>query len=181
MEKCIHCGTDCGKDPIRWNDKPFCCMGCSQVYQILHTNKLQQYYHFAELPGIKVEAPAHSGKYAFLDRTDIQHKMYEYFENGVARITLYIPAIHCVSCIWLLENLHKLHSGIIQSSVNFAKKNVQSLLLPRQLRYNRWSNSLFRYIIFLKFHCKPLIQKRILKLQKPYNIKLALPALLLVM
>ncbi len=35
-----------------------------------------------------------------------------------------MPAIHCSSCIWLLENLYKLEKGIRSSMVNFVKKEV---------------------------------------------------------
>ena len=32
--------------------------------------------------------------------------------------------MHCSSCIWILENLYKLNSGIRESKVNFLKKNL---------------------------------------------------------
>lgn len=32
--------------------------------------------------------------------------------------------MHCSSCIWILENLYKLESGIVQSEVNFLQKKV---------------------------------------------------------
>ncbi|HKJ06869.1 MAG TPA: heavy metal translocating P-type ATPase, partial [Flavobacteriaceae bacterium] len=37
----------------------------------------------------------------------------------------YIPTIHCSSCIWVLENLNKLNSGVVQSLVNFPKKQLR--------------------------------------------------------
>ncbi len=39
-QKCVHCGEDCGKDPVMWDDKHFCCYGCKTVYQILNEKKL---------------------------------------------------------------------------------------------------------------------------------------------
>ena len=38
---------------------------------------------------------------------------------------MYIPHIHCSSCIWVLENLHKLHSNITSSQVDFPQKTVR--------------------------------------------------------
>ena len=32
--------------------------------------------------------------------------------------------MHCASCIWLLENLHRIHPGIISSKANFQRKEV---------------------------------------------------------
>ncbi len=120
---CVHCGSDCGTSPILWKEQQFCCRGCQQVYQLLNDNKLQQYYSFAELPGIKAEVADYTGKYAFLDKDEVKEKLYAFFEHPLAKINFYIPAIHCISCIWLLENLNKLHSGIKQSSVNFIEKS----------------------------------------------------------
>ena len=121
---CVHCGADCGKHPVVWNKEKFCCNGCQQVYQLLNEHKLNQYYTYENTPGIKVELPTHNAKYAFLDRDDVKEKLYEFYENNIAKVSFYIPGIHCASCIWLLEHLNKLNSGVIQSSVNFVKKEL---------------------------------------------------------
>ncbi|RLD94610.1 MAG: hypothetical protein DRJ13_14775, partial [Bacteroidetes bacterium] len=47
---CIHCGADCGKHPVVWNDMPFCCNGCKTVYQLLNENKLFSYYNLDDTP-----------------------------------------------------------------------------------------------------------------------------------
>lgn len=123
--KCIHCGADCGNNPIIWNDKKFCCNGCLTVYQLLNENKLYNYYNLEETPGIKVEATTEFGnKYAFLDNNEVKTKLISFTEGGISKVKFYIPVIHCASCIWLLEHLQKLHSGIKHSFVNFARKEV---------------------------------------------------------
>lgn len=123
---CIHCGDDCGKHPIIWDDKKFCCNGCKTVYQLLSTSQLGKYYQITELPGIKLESeqiPSNE-KYSYLDLPEIKEKLLDFNNNGISKIRFFIPSIHCASCIWLLENLHTLHKGVIQSSVNFPKKEV---------------------------------------------------------
>ena len=48
------------------------------------------------------------------------------FNDGKTQVTtLYIPHIHCSSCIWILENGNKLNPGISSSQVNFGKKTVR--------------------------------------------------------
>jgi Cu+-exporting ATPase len=121
---CIHCGADCGKHPVLWQDKKFCCNGCKQVFQLLNENKLNKYYSFEKQPGIKIDNPSHNSKYAYLDREDVKQKLFEFHENNLARVNFYIPGIHCASCIWLLENLNRINKGVIQSSVNFMKKEL---------------------------------------------------------
>jgi Cu+-exporting ATPase len=44
--------------------------------------------------------------------------------GSISVVTLHIPEIHCSSCIWLLENLHRLNDGIVFSRVNFLKKSL---------------------------------------------------------
>jgi Cu+-exporting ATPase len=119
---CIHCGANCGKNPIEWENNLFCCNGCKQVYQLLNENKLTQYYTLQDAPGIRIEDLGHDGKYAYLDKDEVKEKIYEFYENNIAKVVFYIPSIHCVSCIWLLENLHRLNRGVKHAAVNFINK-----------------------------------------------------------
>ncbi|WP_372752680.1 heavy metal translocating P-type ATPase [Labilibaculum sp.] len=121
---CVHCGDDCGAHPVMWDGKPFCCNGCSTVYQILHENELCTYYNFESNPGIKIEEGKYREKFAFLDDSEISEQLYEFSEGNIRKVNFYIPGIHCSSCIWLLEHLNVLNQGVIKSIVNFVKKEV---------------------------------------------------------
>ncbi|NQU35355.1 MAG: heavy metal translocating P-type ATPase metal-binding domain-containing protein, partial [Bacteroidetes bacterium] len=121
---CIHCGEDCGNHPIIWDDKLFCCNGCSTVFQILNQGKLKKYYDIQPMSGIKVEQTDVTDKYTYIDNDEIREKLLDFSDGGISKVTLFIPTIHCASCIWLLENLHTINAGIITSSVNFPKKIV---------------------------------------------------------
>lgn len=121
---CVHCGDDCGSNPVIWDEKPFCCTGCSTVFQILQENELCTYYDFESTPGIKIEPGKHKEKFAFLDESEIAEQLYEFSEGNIRKINFYIPSIHCSSCIWLLEHLSILNQGVIKSMVNFVKKEV---------------------------------------------------------
>ncbi len=122
--QCNHCGADCGKKPVMTGNHQFCCNGCSMVFEILHENKLVQYYTLEKTPGIKLEDLSYDSKYAFLDKEEVQTKLYEFREGSIAKVTFYVPVIHCISCIWLLEHLNKLNRGILNSTVNFITKKV---------------------------------------------------------
>lgn len=122
--KCIHCGEDCGKYPVMWNDKPFCCNGCKTVYQIVNQNKLYTYYELEDTPGVRLDEPDFGDKFAYLDKEEIKDQLLEFKDGDFSKVTFFVPTIHCSSCIWLLENLNTLNSGISYSSVNFVKKEV---------------------------------------------------------
>jgi Cu+-exporting ATPase len=120
---CFHCGLKCPDHSITSLDHYFCCNGCKTVFEILNANELACYYDFETSPGsIPTEI---NGKYDFLDNVEISDRLLEFHDASTSVVELYIPVIHCSSCIWVLENLHKLNGGIIHSMVNFPKKIVR--------------------------------------------------------
>ncbi|MEW7290010.1 heavy metal translocating P-type ATPase [Aquimarina sp. 2304DJ70-9] len=120
---CFHCGNDCGKTIINFDQKTFCCNGCKTVYDIFSSHDLSCYYDLQSAPGAIPEEI--KGKYDYLDTTAIAEKLIEFDDGNTQIVTLYIPHIHCSSCIWILENLHKLLPAIRISQVNFPKKTVR--------------------------------------------------------
>ncbi|MGQ3678991.1 heavy metal translocating P-type ATPase [Tenacibaculum discolor] len=120
---CFHCGNECDTKTITIEDKFFCCNGCKTVYEIFSENDLTCYYDFQNNPGAIPEEI--QGKYDFLDNESIVDKLLEFNDGNVQVVNLYIPHIHCSSCIWVLENLHKLQEYVSSSQVNFPKKTVR--------------------------------------------------------
>ena len=120
VNNCYHCGADCGKKPIEFNNKYFCCNGCKTVYEILNSNELTCYYDLETTPGT---IPSDiKGKYNYLENEEIIEKLLEFNDTETSVVEFYIPNIHCSSCIWVLENLSKLNKGVTISMVNFPKK-----------------------------------------------------------
>lgn len=120
---CFHCGDDCSNHSIRFQEKSFCCNGCKTVFEIFNENDLTCYYDLQHSPGaIPKEI---EGKYDFLSQENIIEKLAEFRSDSTEIVTLYIPHIHCSSCIWILENLNKLNPHISDSIVNFGEKTVR--------------------------------------------------------
>lgn len=128
--QCFHCGEDCD-EVFRFDDKTFCCFGCKSVYEILSTNDLCDYYGVDTAPGLKQNN--RSGEsFDYLDDPAIRRKLVKFDSDDYARVTFQIPAIHCVSCIWLLENLRKLSSGVLKAQVIFGKKELTIDFNPQE-------------------------------------------------
>lgn len=121
---CFHCGNEIIKrDEVIFDEKIFCCNGCKTVYEIFSQNDLSCYYDFENAPGATPQEI--NGKYDFLDDEKINSKLLDFQEDTTSIVSLYIPHIHCSSCIWILENLQKLQVGISSSQVNFPEKKVR--------------------------------------------------------
>lgn len=101
----------------------FCCHGCAVVYGILHDNGLEKYYEIEERPGFKILEDI-KPDFAYLDAPKVKETLLSFEDDVQAQISLELPSIHCSSCIWLLENLHKLHPGILFSRVQFLEKRA---------------------------------------------------------
>jgi Cu+-exporting ATPase len=121
---CYHCGDTCPDLSIQIEDKTFCCEGCKMVYEILNTNELCAYYDLEEHPGLQVKPGKTHDRYAYLDHADIVEKLIDFRDEQSVKATFFIPQIHCASCIWLLENLYRLHTGIQGSRVNFLRREA---------------------------------------------------------
>lgn len=124
---CYHCGDRCSDGvSIRLDSKYFCCNGCKMVYELLEERSMCTYYNLEANPGNKINKTDNTD-FAYLDNEEIASSLLNFQDDTVSGITLYISSIHCSSCIWLLENLHNIHPGVITSTIQFQHKelNVQ--------------------------------------------------------
>ncbi|MGE0771275.1 MAG: heavy metal translocating P-type ATPase [Cyclobacteriaceae bacterium] len=129
---CYHCHQPCDNGVLNFGDKQFCCEGCRAVYQILSDNDLCDFYVISENPGKKQSDD--DNQYLFLDEPEVRQKLIIYEIDAMARVQFSVPTIHCASCIWLLENLSRLHKSVIRAEVNFVRKTVTVDFLPREIR-----------------------------------------------
>jgi len=128
---CYHCGDDLPATPYLSADKQFCCLGCKGVYQILSSHNLNSYYAYNDVPGqSQKKAPQH---FDYLDEPGIAADLVDYTDEKTTVITLFIPAIHCSSCIWLLEHLHKINPAVAESRIDFLKKQVSITFKNQQI------------------------------------------------
>ncbi len=127
---CAHCGEACIEGDIMQDEHSFCCEGCRSVYQLLSTNDLCTYYDLDRHPGKTISQGLTRKRFDYLKDLDVQDKLIDFKGDQSASVTFFIPNIHCTSCVWLLENLQKLDSGILQGTVHFLKRTLNVLYDP---------------------------------------------------
>jgi len=121
--QCYHCGETCDTS-ISTDEKYFCCDGCKFVFQLLQENGLCNYYELSDRPGIKIKGKFSSQRFAYLDNEEVKRKLIRFDNGRQCHVSLYLPQMHCASCIWLLESLHTIDTGILFSKTNFQRKEV---------------------------------------------------------
>ena len=133
---CCHCGEPCQADSFSLDDKLFCCFGCQTVFNLLHENGLQQFYDLNSRPGVRIRSECAVAKWVFLDDPAVAEKLMDFAGQTRAKVTLHLPAIHCVACVWLLENLFKLHPGVGHSQVNFSRREAAITFAPDKIKFS---------------------------------------------
>ena len=140
--QCYHCGEACPTEKILLEEKKFCCEGCKMVYQILNQSDLCEYYNLNDNPGFSQRIKVRKDKFAFLDDEKIQVQLLSFRDDKQVHVTFYLPQMHCSSCLYLLENLHRIESGIVSSKVNFTRKEVDIVLLTGQTSLRKVAETL---------------------------------------
>lgn len=173
--KCYHCGDVCGHDPVRKDDKVFCCDGCKTVYELIADNGLCSYYHLQANAGVAPGKLNFNGKFAFLDETSIQEKLLTFRDEAKAHVTFHLPQMHCASCVWLLEHLYRLDAGINASRSDFLRKEVAIEFNPSKTSLRQVVELLTTISYEPALHLDDLEKKRVVnpQRQRVYRIAVA--------
>ncbi len=103
------------------------------VYQLLEGKGLCNYYDLNDRPGINQRIPVRTDKFAFLEDEKIVSDLITFCNGEEVHVNLYLPQIHCSSCLYLLEHLHQLNGGVISSRVDFAARQISVIFDPGKL------------------------------------------------
>jgi len=134
---CFHCGELCPDHTFTQGEKTFCCQGCLIVHDLLRENGLDQFYDLSRHPGVKVRGAGRQGQWSYLDDASVRTQLLDFDDGKLSRVRLHVPGIHCVACVWLLENLFRLHPGIGKSQVNFPRREVSLAFQPERIRLSQ--------------------------------------------
>ena len=131
---CFHCGTPCHTTQFTCDEKFFCCQGCLAVFELLTENGLTEFYQLSETAGVRVNGAERQDQFRFLDEPVVRERLVDFADARLTRVTFHIPAIHCIACVWLLENLFRLRAGLGHSEVNFPRKEIAIAFDPARVK-----------------------------------------------
>lgn len=131
---CFHCGAPCPVHAPAKAGKPFCCHGCLTVFELLTENGLGHFYDLGEQAGIRMTRPPPGERFRYLDDPALRDRLLDFADDTTHKVTFQLPAIHCIACVWLLENLFQLRPGIGRSTVNFPRRECAITYDPRRVQ-----------------------------------------------
>jgi Cu+-exporting ATPase len=120
---CYHCGAKT-RHAILYDDHEFCCNGCQMVYTLLRDQDLCQYYDLNAQPGKSQKEATADSAFSFLKVPSLLHGLLLFDSATEQRMRFYLPQVHCSSCLYLLEKLHKLLPGVKAAKLEFERKEL---------------------------------------------------------
>jgi Cu2+-exporting ATPase len=150
-QSCAHCGEPMpGADPAK--APHFCCAGCSTVWQMLHVHGLDRYYEIARAEGQRPSKPASASMHAHLDHAAFRDQHVERLGDGRLRCEFRIDGMRCGACLWLLESMPRLESGMSSARVNLGRSTLAVEWLDGQASLSRIADR----IVSLGYGLRPL-------------------------
>jgi Cu+-exporting ATPase len=104
------------------------------VHDLLTESGLGRFYDLNEHPGTRMRRVPARARWACLDERAVRERLLDFADARVCHVTFHAPAIHCIACVWLLENLFRLHPGIGKSRVNYPKREVAISFAPDKIQ-----------------------------------------------
>jgi Cu2+-exporting ATPase len=138
---CVHCGLDVPSGMIDADTTPqFCCGGCRAAYAILHEHGLERYYEFGEQRGVPVRTTGRS--YEEFDHPAFHALYVKTRPDGLAEVELYLEGVHCASCVWLVERVPLVVSGVASTELEIRRAMARVIWDPAVVPLSEVARSL---------------------------------------
>lgn len=141
---CSHCGqlVPAGLlDPTA--SEQFCCAGCRTVYAAIHEYGLERYYclQSASTGETAPAQPTHR-RYGELDAPEFLAKYALRVGPGLLAIEFFLDGVHCSACVWLVEKLPKVASGVVESRLDLGRALVRVVWEEDRIRLSQVARAL---------------------------------------
>ena len=142
---CHHCGAPVPAGMIdRETDEQFCCRGCHTAYALIHEHGLEAFYERNQPTGFAVGDSPLARSFGDFDQPAFEELYVQAREDGQKTAILVLNGIHCAACIWLLEKLPQLVSGVSTAQVNWNRSTVKVSWVPEATRLSEIALTLNR-------------------------------------
>jgi len=132
---CTHCGLPVPPDTESGPAGPrFCCSACGIAYAIINEAGLGAYYlrrAGAEPAPVRTRGTGES--YAAYDEPTFAERHVRKGANG-AELELFLEGIHCTACVWLVERLPRVVTGVRAARLDLGRSALEVVFDPALAR-----------------------------------------------
>ncbi len=140
---CLHCGLAVPLALRATDGGPsFCCSGCQVAHDIIQGSGLAQYYALSERRAVAVASSGRS--FEEFDHPAFAELYVQAQGEGRAATELYLEGVHCASCVWLVERVPLLLSGVVRAELDVRRALARIEWDPRQLPLSQVARTLDR-------------------------------------
>lgn len=143
---CAHCGLTVPPGLVRRDETDqFCCAGCRQVFTLVREWGFDRYYRLVEQQQGSREPARVTGR-SFDDFDNPQLQAASSDAPGAERrcTRLYLEGVHCAACVWLVERLPVVLSGVDAVRLNYGSAVAEVTWRPGQTRLSTIARALDR-------------------------------------
>lgn len=133
---CEHCGLPVAAAEVQRDQQhQFCCNGCRVAYQVINGCGLSDYYRIRDGVGADRQAATGRGeRYAAFDSRAFLDKHVRRSGSGLMTIELRLEGVHCAACVWLVERLPNVRSGVVQARLSLTSCAARVVWDPTRVR-----------------------------------------------
>lgn len=152
MAKCSHCNLEFTNLIDDENGNKFCCNGCKQVFYLLNSSGLGEFY---DRRGRSSLSPVGDTK-ALENASSLYENYVKKTKDGFNEIHIIIEGIHCSACVWLNEKVLINKEGILEININASNHKASIVWDERAISLPE----IFNTILAIGYRAVPYDQTR---------------------
>ena len=128
-QNCKHCGLSFSSAA---SGSSFCCLGCAQVYELIHSKGLETFYDIQNGAGKPVTTDSfgtHQSDFSWVDTLQDESQS----NKSPSELRVQLSGLTCLGCSWLVEHLFMRRSGAVRAKVSLEENSLWVCWKPNVL------------------------------------------------
>ena len=118
---CTHCGLP--TTGVENPDGPvFCCSACATAHAMISAHGLGAYHRFPERRSTAVRPSGRA--FSDFDHEAFQSRYVTTGSDGLTHVELALEGVHCASCVWLIERVPLLVTGVARAELDIRQNRA---------------------------------------------------------
>ena len=120
----------------------FCCIGCRSLYGMLVASDLVGAH--TEAREARRAAPKTAPRYEAFDTPSFHEQHVARRADGAAVVDLVLEGVHCSACLWLLEKLPRVQTGVLDARLDMPRATLRVVYAPDMVQLSAIATTLDR-------------------------------------